>query len=51
LVLHAWLQAPQLFKSSVVLVSQPLLGLPSQLPHPVKHAVTVQVDVLHDSSA
>jgi hypothetical protein len=49
--LHTVPQPPQFEALVSVLVSQPLLALPSQLPKPELHAPSVQVPLTHDSVA
>lgn len=48
---HAAPHAPQCASVFVVLVSQPLTALPSQLPKPMLHAPSVQLPVVHDAAA
>jgi hypothetical protein len=50
-IAHTLLQAPQLEALLVVLVSQPLALLPSQLPHPALQAATVQTLFWHEGVA
>ncbi len=49
--LHMVPQAPQFDALVSVLVSQPFVALPSQLPNPALHAPKVQTPLTHDSAA
>jgi hypothetical protein len=50
-MLHAWLQEPQLFGSCAMSISQPSEASLSQSWKPVVHALTEQADAAHDSVA
>ena len=51
LLLHTFEHVPQLVRLVCVLVSQPFVAMPSQLPHPELHVPRVHVPLVHDSEA